>query len=539
MQHLLRCLKVGTLTLFLTVLVQNRFAAAQSAEELVKKAEGDLKKSHSLIIAGRHETAVDILKNVDGTIANAQKLDANQPRLSSVIKTFMTQKEKIEKKLGKEIAISFDAGEKSSASQTDRTMSLPAGGSKSVQLPYDARYPMQQFSSSYRSFEDYYAQFAIETAEMQAILIKRMQDHLDKMKTSLALAKVESSKKSVTAHPDFDDASQKIQVSENKYAELSKNYQQQVSKQNELNKKAATDMEAIKTLYSDLRNKIFDAAGGSVIYYNEPSELEPLLTRIEQFERSDKMNAQKLLESFAAKYGNTEEAIEKSTGDWQTANSYTKIEGGIQNVAKTREAIAKDLVQKYQNGLNEVKSKHDFYKVAYLTGLKKVLDMAVRFSPGFAEAIKAQDDHQHKTDTALKDFYAAVDKKNWPTHSADSPANAKELAKAAFTWFSNDIGWGQRDKDEKATDKEVRKPLDVSVHGPWSVQERDLFGNPIMYGLPVFVAVEVASEKSLNLVRVYDVTMRTEEKAGAKQSPPFFSITVGNSHYIRPSKLKK
>ena len=59
-----------------------------------------------------------------------------------------------------------------------------------------------------------------------------------------------------------------------------------------------------------------------------------------------------------------------------------------------------------------------------------------------------------------------------------------------------------------------------------------------MYGVPALVAIEVASEKELNLVRVFDVAMRTEEKEGAAQSPPFVSVTVGNSYYIRRSALR-
>jgi hypothetical protein len=39
-------------------------------------------------------------------------------------------------------------------------------------------------------------------------------------------------------------------------------------------------------------------------------------------------------------------------------------------------------------------------------------------------------------------------------------------------------------------------------------------------------------------VRVFDVTMRTEEKEGVKQAPPFVSVTVGNSYYVRMTALK-
>jgi hypothetical protein len=79
--------------------------------------------------------------------------------------------------------------------------------------------------------------------------------------------------------------------------------------------------------------------------------------------------------------------------------------------------------------------------------------------------------------------------------------------------------------------------LAVSVTGPWSVQKQNLLGNPIMYGLPIKLAVRVDSDAELNVVRVYDLTMRTVEKAGVEMEPPFDHITVGNSYFIRPDKV--
>jgi hypothetical protein len=290
-------------------------------------------------------------------------------------------------------------------------------------------------------------------------------------------------------------------------------------------------------LYNQLRDQIFDKATGVAIYYNKPSEVEPLLTAIENFEKNDKTRVEKTLAEFAEKYGDTEEAIKKSTGDWQTANSYMETKNGIANITKTREAMTIDLLKKYEQGFNSMANTSDFYKVEYATNLKQYIDQALRFSPRNTQARKAHDEYQSRVDAELRSFYAKIDKRKWPGHSSDAPSNSDELADAALKWFKNDPGWGKRDQNPEATDKQARKPLAVAVKGPWSIQMRNLLGNPIMYGLPVLIAVEVPNEKPLNLVRVYDVTMRTAEKAGVKQEPPFFSITVGSSYYIRPSAL--
>ena len=102
---------------------------------------------------------------------------------------------------------------------------------------------------------------------------------------------------------------------------------------------------------------------------------------------------------------------------------------------------------------------------------------------------------------------------------------------SSLDWFKNSPDWGKRST-------KIRHPLAVVVTGPWSVQKRNLLGNPIIYGLPIKLAVRVDEDKSLNVVRVYELTMRTIESTSAKMAAPFDHITVGNSYFIRPDKVK-
>ena len=85
---------------------------------------------------------------------------------------------------------------------------------------------------------------------------------------------------------------------------------------------------------------------------------------------------------------------------------------------------------------------------------------------------------------------------------------------------------------------EPRRILGVAIKGEWTVQERNLLGQPVMYGVPAWVAVQVDGEKKDNLARVYNVTLRTAESANAKPEPPFVEITVGDSWYIRPNAIR-
>jgi hypothetical protein len=119
-----------------------------------------------------------------------------------------------------------------------------------------------------------------------------------------------------------------------------------------------------------------------------------------------------------------------------------------------------------------------------------------------------------------------------PEHASNAPEDADKLAKVALAWFRASADWGKRDKDP-------RQPLAVVVTGPWSIQKTNLLGEPIMYGLPILLAVEVESDKQLNVARVYVLTLRTPEMRSVKMEPPFDHVTVGDSYFIRPAALKR
>jgi hypothetical protein len=80
--------------------------------------------------------------------------------------------------------------------------------------------------------------------------------------------------------------------------------------------------------------------------------------------------------------------------------------------------------------------------------------------------------------------------------------------------------------------------LSTVITGDWSVQQRDIAGRPVMYGLPVLLAVQTPEDKSRQLVRVFILTVRTHESGNAKMEPPFTSDTVGDSYFVRAKNVK-
>jgi hypothetical protein len=131
----------------------------------------------------------------------------------------------------------------------------------------------------------------------------------------------------------------------------------------------------------------------------------------------------------------------------------------------------------------------------------------------------------------FREFEIGLDDREWPSHAANAPDNADKLATTALDWFRNDPGWGQNPKG-------ARTPLAVVVTGPWSIQARNILGEPTMYGLPIKLAVQLPEDKAKGLARVFILTMRTPEAKGVEMAPPFDSVTVGDSYFIRANAVK-
>ncbi|MFC1845324.1 hypothetical protein ACFLZ5_11140, partial [Thermodesulfobacteriota bacterium] len=99
-------------------------------------------------------------------------------------------------------------------------------------------------------------------------------------------------------------------------------------------------------------------------------------------------------------------------------------------------------------------------------------------------------------------------------------------------------GWGSPQKSERTKGNESLDTLGIHIRGDWSVQARNLEGDPTMYGIPALVAVQSKTDKEMGLARVYSVTLRTRESRDPEMKPPFTSTTVGDSYYIQAKKVK-
>jgi hypothetical protein len=368
-------------------------------------------------------------------------------------------------------------------------------------------------------------------------LVSNMEKKIAQTKESLNKAKEFAAAKGVTSHPDFDAVESQIIVAEKEISAAKSGHEANKEAAAAASNEVEADVAELKTLYDKIE-PVFSKAPGNVIYYNDLNAVEDVIVQIENFEKNDLNNVESKLQAFASKYGTTKSEIDKKADAMGYVNNYyrasypyTELESGIKKVAKTRDLMAEDLVRRTQSELSSISKGAELHMIERYAKVRNWLAMAVRYKADNPKVIELRRSIDSQIDAGMKEFNARVDGRTWPANASNAPSDADELAEVALNWFKNSPDWGKRSS-------KVRHPLAVTVTGPWSVQKRNLLGNPIMYGLPIKLAVLVDEDKELNVARVYELTMRTVEQAGAKMEPPFDHITVGNSYFIRPDKVK-
>ena len=369
-------------------------------------------------------------------------------------------------------------------------------------------------------------------------LVDNIEKKLVQVRESLAEAKKLAAEKGVTSHPDFDAVDAKIGDAERSIAFSKSGYEQNKAVAAASAKEVDADVADLKTLYDKVQ-PVFEKATGYVFTYNDLKTVEDVIVQIEKFETNDLSVVKSKMQAFASKYGSSKDAIDKKADamgyagtHYRASYPYTELAAGIENVSKTRDVIAEDLVRRTTEELGGIsKGGADFHVLERYQKVRDWLKMAVRYQAQNPKVKELQGSIDKRIEDGMKEFHARVDARNWESHASNAPSNAAELAKVSLDWFKNSPDWGKRSSD-------IRHPLAVTVTGPWSVQKKNLLGEPIMYGLPIKLAVQVDADNELNVVRVYDLTMRTMEGSNVKMAPPFDHITVGNSYFIRPNKVK-
>lgn len=383
-------------------------------------------------------------------------------------------------------------------------------------------------------------------ADEKEAVLKRLRFQLDKAALELGSARDAAEGRGQAGHPDLANAQSRLSELEKRYEQGQAGKTQAATSEKAAVAGAAQAARALKSEYDRLYDPLFSKATGTPIYYNDLEPVTPLIEAIEAFEREDLPGLKARLEAFARQVGSTPEAIDaKAEADgwndpyYRPSWAWQKLHEGISNVDRTRVAMGEDLRKRADDTKELVKSfTADFARTERYEWVLSFLEHAVRFDPDNTRARQDLAGFKAWRDADWTEFGRQIDDRRFPGEVRGAPGNAASLAASARQWFAESTEWGRRDQLKTAKDKAPRRVIAVAITGPWSVQATNLLGQPTMHGVPAKLVVALDRERELNVYRVYELTLRTAERVGVAAAPPFDSVTVGSSHYIRPAAVR-
>lgn len=504
--------------------------------ELIKQAEDLRRKAERQMFNGKKDEAAAILSEAQAAFSAAKTAEPDNPQVKGMEAKLNKLQKDLERRMGKPMGSeppkAAPAAPPKPTAPRSATPTAPAAQTGTAKptakadLPYHARQPLQKAQNQLRSMESNFKSLEQADMDMAKSLLSRIESNITQGKQMLESAAAEAAKAGVNEHPDlealtaaFADAEKRLENAGTKNAEQAA----QAAAASEI---VDADCNALKDEAQRLM-ETFNKCG--LITYNDLPPLEEQIQLIESFEQNELNGLKERLQAFENKYGSTRDEIDKNAGEAgytgydRPGYGWSSLTEGIARVAETRKQMAENIIDRVEDRLAHLNHLHDFSHCENHDSIREWFKMAERYSHDHPKVEQTRQTIESRLKEDLDAFYARVDARTWPGNSTG------DTAEAALKYFKESSDWAHH--------SQPRHPLGVSIHGDWSVQERDLLQQPVMYGIPAFVAVQLDHEREEKLVRVFDVTMRTAQGAGIKPEPPFFSITVGNSFYIRPDKI--
>ncbi len=543
------CLKKNSLAVILCCCMVLVFGSLNlvfaDATATLKEVSKTLRSAERDMFGGKAEKSIAALENIQVLLGQLKQDDPNNPKLKSVEKKYQKLVKDLERRTGKNlgggslsaVATSTikDLPAKPEAKSTDSKDAATPG--KKVKLPHQARRPIDNAKRGIKSIDTLFVQLGDpEYRGDRAQLVSRIENSLNGIQKQLDEARTLAAAKNVSSHPSFDEVEAGLVVVRDRAETAKTKFSEQQAQSKEQAQEIEADVQKLKEEYDRL-NAILGAATGSVIYYNDLEPARNLLVQLNNFEANDRASLAQLTNTFADKYGQTGDAIDNKAsqmgyvGEYYSASfHYLELSSGLEKISRTRLVMAEDLARKAQELISRTGKSHDFTLLEQYDKGREYLDLAKQFDGNNSVVKDLESSIDQKIASGMEKFGEKIDKQTWPKQASNAPSNAKKLTKDAKKWFENSPDWGSRSKN-------LYKVLAVVITGPWSIQKKNILDEPIMYGLPVAVAVQKGSDKKDNIARVFSLTLRTREMRGVKMEPPFDHATVGGSYYIRPNAL--
>jgi hypothetical protein len=271
------------------------------------------------------------------------------------------------------------------------------------------------------------------------------------------------------------------------------------------------------------------------------SDDEATLATLEKFSTGLRRELEKKLKMFSAQYGDTPEKIdalykELAEFDWQgdthpdqmPGTYYKDIQEWMANVPVACSQRAERLVQEASQLQERMSGYANLLTEENVEKLKGLLQTAVRYDEDNAEARELLDTVDKKFSAERAAIEQEIDDAAWPGNYKNfaGPGDPGKLAAAAMEYLQNDEAGRQQDDSDHT--------FAVCVKGDWVAAEKNILGQPIQWGLPIYGACYNSEEKARNVCRVFGLTILTEAGGpGQKKEPPFTGVWVGNIYKMR------
>jgi hypothetical protein len=557
-----------TVIAFGLMLQMGRTTEAADSKALLKQVGQELRQAQKDMFAGKVDKAIFALEPIKKRLIELKAADPNNPGLKTAGNKYKKLVKDLERRTGKDLgggtltaagtstqtvlppkpeakpmpeneAPSPDSGDAKTTAGDTASPPQTTKVAAAAKLPHDARRPLSQATSQIGRIDGYIQRLNDPNSTFnKKQLVDNMDKSLSQARAKLDEAKALAAEKGVASHPDFDKTESDLAAAEQKAAEAKQRYGESQAAAAASSKEIDADVMALLDEYKRVE-PLFAKATGYVMHYNDLEPVKDLLTQIENFEKNDRDKIDGELKTFARKYGSMREEIDQKadamgyTGQGRASFPYTALSEGIGNVQKTRTVMADDLIRRASD-MREQTSRGigDFARTKQHERIKAWGELAAQLDRDNPRVKEFNSGLDSWIEEDMKALNAKIDKVSWPGHADNAPADAGKLSEIAVEFL-------QKEENKRAQKNiEVGKVLAVVVTGPWRVFKKNLLGEPIQYNLPILCAVEYESDKGLDVARVYDSTLLTEEYKGVKMAPPFLGATVGNSYYIRPAALK-
>ncbi len=267
-----------------------------------------------------------------------------------------------------------------------------------------------------------------------------------------------------------------------------------------------------------------------------------ILEKLNAIEK-DQPEIEKQLNAFAATYGKTRndidskiwdltETVKNQRPDESAGNAYEESKQWLDNIKPSRKEKAGEFI----NQAEGLQSNMDSYK-AYVTDenfekMKGQLGLALQFDPENEKAKEMLANVDKLRTEKLGAIQDKIDAAEWPGHFKNftGPGDPDDLAEAAMEYLRAD--------EEARNDKNPERTIAVAIRGNWYPFKKNILGETIQWGLPIWGACYNEKEKKEGICRVFSLTVLTGEEKGVKQAPPFTGVTVGDIYTMRVDKVK-